>query len=74
MKAAPIARLGYHQYTAIREVWNMKMPFMYNDDVSGNTLGGEKGLSDVELYATKDNRSLEEKQREEQERMQTPRE
>lgn len=48
----------------------MKMPFMYNDTVSGNTLGGEKGASDAELYATKDNRPLEEKQREELERMQ----
>ncbi|KAJ4855441.1 flavin reductase like domain-containing protein [Trichoderma breve] len=72
LKAAPLARLGYHQYTAIREVFDMKMPFMYNDNVSGNTLGGEKGASDAELYATKDNRSLEEKKQEELEHMQTP--
>ncbi|KAL7959088.1 hypothetical protein V8C34DRAFT_304253 [Trichoderma compactum] len=70
LKAAPLARLGYHQYTAIREVFDIKLPFIYNDNVSGNTLGGEKGASDAELYTTKDNRPLEEKQQEELEHIQ----
>ncbi|KAM3067987.1 hypothetical protein ACMFMG_011037 [Clarireedia jacksonii] len=41
LKAAPLARLGYHQYTAINNVFEMKMPFMPDDNVSGNILGGE---------------------------------
>ncbi|TGO92159.1 hypothetical protein BPOR_0009g00380 [Botrytis porri] len=40
LKAAPLARLGYHQYTAINNVFEMEMPFMPDDHVSGNTLGG----------------------------------
>jgi hypothetical protein len=41
LKAAPLARLGYHQYTAINNIFEMKMPFMPDDHVSGNILGGE---------------------------------
>ncbi|TGO24012.1 hypothetical protein BPAE_0114g00060 [Botrytis paeoniae] len=40
LKAAPLARLGYHQYTAINNIFEMEMPFMPDDHVSGNTLGG----------------------------------
>ncbi|KAM0317084.1 hypothetical protein ACHAO8_002649 [Botrytis cinerea] len=40
LKAAPLAKLGYHQYTAINNIFNMDMPFMPDDHVSGNTLGG----------------------------------
>lgn len=40
LKAAPLARLGYHQYTHITQVWDMKMPFMPDDKVSGGVLGG----------------------------------
>ncbi|ESZ95800.1 hypothetical protein SBOR_3817 [Sclerotinia borealis F-4128] len=40
LKAAPLARLGYHQYTAINNIFDMDMPFMPDDHVSGNTLGG----------------------------------
>lgn len=40
LKAAPIARLGYHQYTHIDKVWEMIMPSMPDDNVSGGVLGG----------------------------------
>ncbi|QSZ31896.1 hypothetical protein DSL72_001465 [Monilinia vaccinii-corymbosi] len=40
LKAAPLARLGYHQYTAINNIFDMDMPFMPDDHVSGNVLGG----------------------------------
>jgi hypothetical protein len=43
----------------------MKMPFMADDNVSGNILGGETGASDVELYRTKDHRSEAERRAEE---------
>ena len=66
LKAAPLARLGYHQYTAITHVFDMKMPFMPDDNVSGNVLGGETGVSDEELYRTKDHRSEAERRAEEQ--------
>ncbi|KAK9481780.1 hypothetical protein V1527DRAFT_486298 [Lipomyces starkeyi] len=65
LKAAPIARLGYHQYTAISHVFDMKMPFMADDNVSGNILGGETGASDAVLYQTKDPRSEAERRAEE---------
>lgn len=39
----------------------MKMPFMPDDDVSGNILGGVAPASDEILYATKDKRSDEER-------------
>jgi hypothetical protein len=51
----------------------MKMPFMWDDNVSGNILGGETGASDAELYASKDYRPIEEKQREEREYMEVKR-
>jgi hypothetical protein len=35
-----MARLGYHQYTAINNLFDMDMPFMPDDHVSGNALGG----------------------------------
>ena len=41
MKAAPLARLGYHQYSAVNSVFDMQMPIMEDDHVSGNILGGE---------------------------------
>ena len=44
----------------------MKMPFMADDNVSGNVLGGETGASDVELYRTRDHRSDGERRAEEQ--------
>jgi hypothetical protein len=40
LKAAPLARLGYHQYTSVSHVFDMQMPFMPDDQVSGNVLGG----------------------------------
>ncbi|TGO39009.1 hypothetical protein BHYA_0062g00120 [Botrytis hyacinthi] len=40
LKAAPLARLGYHQYTAINNIFEMQMPSMPDDHVSGNILGG----------------------------------
>ncbi|KAM0156012.1 hypothetical protein ACHAPG_005521 [Botrytis cinerea] len=40
LKAAQLAKLGYHQYTAINNIFNMDMPFVPDDHVSGNTLGG----------------------------------
>jgi hypothetical protein len=45
----------------------MKMPFMADDNVSGGVLGGEKGVSDAELYQTKDHRSEVERRAEERE-------
>ncbi|KAF7956779.1 hypothetical protein EAE96_004106 [Botrytis aclada] len=41
LKAAPLARLGYHQYTAINNIFEMEIPFMPDDHVSGGVLGGE---------------------------------
>ncbi len=35
----PIARNGYHQYTHINQVWEMKMPMMPDDNVSAGVLG-----------------------------------
>jgi hypothetical protein len=43
LKAAPLARLGYHQYTHITQVWDMKMPFMSDDTRSGDVLAGSIG-------------------------------
>ncbi|KAJ5453716.1 FMN-binding split barrel [Penicillium daleae] len=40
LKAAPLARLGYHQYTAIDNVFEMKIPLMPDDFVSGRVLSG----------------------------------
>ncbi|KAK9357647.1 hypothetical protein V1504DRAFT_463786, partial [Lipomyces starkeyi] len=65
LKAAPIARLGYHQYTAISHVFDMKMPFMADDNVSVKILGGETGASDAVLYQTKGPRSEAERRAEE---------
>jgi hypothetical protein len=41
LKAAPIARNGYHQYTHIEKVWNMPMPINPDDHVSGGVFGGD---------------------------------
>jgi hypothetical protein len=68
LKAAPLARLGYHQYTAITHVFDMKMPFMPDDNVGGNMLGGETGDSDAVLYKTRDHRSEDYRRAEERER------
>lgn len=68
LKAAPLARLGYHQYTAITHVFDLPMPMMADDNVSGNTLGGEIGGSDAEVYRTRDMRSEDERRQEERER------
>lgn len=70
LKAAPLARLGYHQYTAITHVFDMKMPTMPDDNVSGNILGGESGISDAVVFGTRDRRSEEERRIEERERNQ----
>lgn len=43
------------------------MPFMPDDNVSGNTLGGETGDSDATLYKTRDHRSEDERRLEERE-------
>ncbi|KAJ5450515.1 FMN-binding split barrel [Penicillium daleae] len=43
LKAAPLARLGYHQYTAIDNVFEMKVPLMPDDFVSGRVLSGASG-------------------------------
>ncbi|KAK8912047.1 hypothetical protein VCV18_013027 [Metarhizium anisopliae] len=40
LKAAPLARLGYHQYTAINNIFDMKMPFMPDDTESMGVLAG----------------------------------
>ncbi|KAF7944618.1 uncharacterized protein EAE97_005251 [Botrytis byssoidea] len=40
LKAAPLARLGYQQYTAVNNIFEMQMPGMPDDHVSGNILGG----------------------------------
>ena len=46
----------------------MKMPFMPDDNVSGNILGGETGDSDAVLYKTRDHRSEDDRRLEERER------
>jgi hypothetical protein len=69
LKAAPLARLGYHQYTAITHTFDLKMPVMPDDNVSGNILGGESGgASDTVLYKTRDHRSEDERRLEERSR------
>ena len=52
LKAAPLARLGYHQYSAVNNVFDMQMPFMEDDHVSGGVLGGEM-RSNEEVAAEK---------------------
>jgi hypothetical protein len=50
----PIARNGYHQYTHINQVWDMEMPIMPDDTVSGNVLGGrvnENEPDDTEIVS-----------------------
>jgi len=37
--SAPLARLGYKQYTAVNNVFNMEMPIMPDDHGSGGILG-----------------------------------
>ena len=49
LKAAPLARLGYHQYTAINNVFEMKMPFMPDDFVSRGVLSGSSGDKALEI-------------------------
>ena len=46
LKAAPLARNGYHQYTHITQVWDMPMPMMPDDNVSKGVLGGSMGYDD----------------------------
>ncbi|OCK99072.1 uncharacterized protein K441DRAFT_703091 [Cenococcum geophilum 1.58] len=41
LKAAPIARNGYHQYTHINQVWDMHMNIPADDKVSAGVLGGD---------------------------------
>jgi hypothetical protein len=41
LKAGPLARLGYHQYTYINNIFDMQMPFMPDDQVSMGVLGGD---------------------------------
>ncbi|RDL42449.1 Uncharacterized protein BP5553_02428 [Venustampulla echinocandica] len=43
VKAAPLARLGYRQYTSITHTFDMEMPFMPDDHVSGGVLSGTTG-------------------------------
>ncbi|WYZ43083.1 hypothetical protein EsH8_VI_000782 [Colletotrichum jinshuiense] len=40
LKAAPLARNGYHQYTHVNQVYDMLMPAMPDDTRSGDVLGG----------------------------------
>lgn len=54
LKAAPLARLGYHQYTAINDVFEMKIPFMPDDFVSGGVLSGSSGNRKPENVAQED--------------------
>lgn len=48
MKAMPVARNGYHQYTHISHVWDMKMPIAADDKVSAGVLGGSIAWEDPE--------------------------
>jgi hypothetical protein len=43
------------------------MPFMPDDNVSGNILGGERGDTDAILYLTRDLRSEDDRRAEERE-------
>ncbi|KAH9204242.1 hypothetical protein DL95DRAFT_529347 [Leptodontidium sp. 2 PMI_412] len=40
LKAVPIARMGYHQYTHVTQAWDMKVPMMPDDTMSAGVLGG----------------------------------
>jgi hypothetical protein len=40
LKAAPLARLGYRQYTSISHVFDQVYPLMPDDLVSGAATGG----------------------------------
>lgn len=43
LKAGPLARLGYHQYTYINNVFEMRMPMMPDDYASAGVLSGDSG-------------------------------
>lgn len=41
LKAQPLARLGYHQYTSVQSVFEMEPPLMPDDTVSQAVLSGD---------------------------------
>jgi len=52
LKAAPIARLGYNQYTHIERIFSMDVPIMADDTVGLGVLGGDMQYhADKELEA-----------------------
>lgn len=61
LKAAPIARNGYHQYTHINQVWDMQMPMPADDKVSGGVLGGDMKPFVPKLIQEKNKESNEKK-------------
>ena len=47
LKAAPLARLGYHQWTSITKVFDLDMPTMPDDHLTSAVLSGQ--LDDIEV-------------------------
>ena len=42
LKARPLARLGYHQYTSVESIFEMVIPLMPDDTVGNAVLAGDK--------------------------------
>jgi hypothetical protein len=53
LKARPLARLGYHQYSSVESVFEMRMPIMPDDPVGQAILGGDAAkLKDITASQT----------------------
>jgi flavin reductase (DIM6/NTAB) family NADH-FMN oxidoreductase RutF len=53
LKARPLARLGYHQYTSIESIFEMCVPLMPDDTVGAAVLGGDKAKVEEEMVKKK---------------------
>ena len=53
LKARPLARLGYHQYTSIESIFEMVVPLMPDDTIGGAVLGGDKAKVSEEMAKRK---------------------
>jgi hypothetical protein len=54
LKAAPLARLVYHQYTHITQIFNMEMPFMPDDITGRSVLAGSTTQIDTDQVVNGD--------------------
>jgi hypothetical protein len=53
LKARPLARLGYHQYTSIESIFEMRVPLMPDDTAGAAALGGDKAKVAEEMAKKK---------------------